>query len=634
MTVSENGKENTIATELVFFSLPRLELINCASVTKGEQQRALTDYQQVAVYLLGASEQAVRAKDLLAASVSTEARFRRAQSMIRDIERQEVLSGDLIELRDSWAFVEKEWRWVANAPAIRRKLIEYAATCGLHCPESLADVVLLGVENELLPLLHLKWYFVAGTDSHRVQLELLHAEFLDQCRISTKTSEAATELYISYALSELRSYDLGSDVPYEKIIGLLTTHDLPKRKVLNICEATTRYQAETLTAWLSSPLTLSALDKRLETLTTILESGSPHMPLLELIALLHFARYQKLLDEQGDIGGAVRELTLALSYDPFNGQARDHFQSLAQDIANFEQRLANTKKGSTQNDTGAELSQRLKQDYKDAASFSETSEGQRISQVWNQALQHELPRRLGLDPLDPEASMLAVTFILSVEEAGRSATDSEIFIHKVRALAIARDSRLAELDWPNVGEGLKSAPRDCGALIALYLKPLNPPEESALLTEFRREVPFLLERSPTASTGRWLRTVSWLLSSRDLLVKATVGIALILVAHGVWSATSRIIRDKADDQMYSTILTSAANLDDDLLIATAKKYLSMEGGHPDQLRWQHARQLLQESSFRKVVRLVDEGLEADAKQLLETIEQWTTPWSPTKAARK
>lgn len=634
MNAPESGIDNVLKAELVFFLLPRLELINYASVTKGEHHGALTDYQQAAGYLLGDSEQAVTAKDLLAAPFSTKARFRRAQFMIRDIERQEASPAELIQLRESWAFVEREWRWVANAPVIRRKLINYATARGLQNPENLAESVLLGVNDELLPLLHLKWYFLAATDSRRNQLELLHADFLDQYRISTKTSEAVTELYCSYILSQLRSYDSGSDQPYNKIIGLLTKHELPKREVLKICEATSRYQAETLKAWLSSTPTLSALENRLEVLTSILESGLPHMPLLELISILHFARFHKLLDEQRDIGWAIHELTIALSYDPFNGQARDQFQNLAQEMAKFEQRLANTKNESIEPDAGAKLLQQLKQGYQEAASFGETSEGRRIAQVWNQALRNELPRRLGLDPLDPETSTLSATFIDSVDEAGQSATDSELFVYKVRALAIARDPRLAELDWVTIGEGLESAPRDCGTLAALYLKPPNPPEEPTLLKQFRREMPSRLEQPPTAGTRTWLRAVAWLLSSRDLLTKAAVVTALVFLAHGVWTTTSRIIRDRADDQMYSSILASAANVDDDLLITTAMKYLSIEGGHPDQPRWQHATKLLQEASFRKAVRLVDQALEADAKQLLDTIAQWATPASPTETARK
>ncbi|MFY4727585.1 hypothetical protein [Nitrospira sp. BLG_2] len=634
MNAPESGTDNTITGELVFFSIPRLELINYASVTRGEEKRALTDYQQVAAYLLGDPDQVVTAKDLLVAPVSTEARFRRAQLMVRDIERQEASTAEPIGLRDSWKFVEREWRWVADAPVIRRKLIDYAAACGFHHPENLAKVVLSRVQDELLPLLHLKWYFVAGTDSRRIQLELLHAEFLDQYRISSKTSEAVTELYSSYVLSELQNYDVGSDVPYNKIVVLLTTHELQKREVLKICEATTRYQAETLKAWLSSTPTLSALDKRLEAYTTLLESGQPHMPLLELIAGLHFARYQNLFDEQRDIDGALRELTLALSYDPFNGQASERFHGLAEDIANLEQRLASKKNGSPQTDPGAELLQQLKHGYQKAASFSETSEGRRIAQLWNEALQRELPRRLGLDPLGPETSTLAATFISSVDEAGQSGTDSELFVHQVRALAITRDSRLVELDWVTIGEGLVSAPCNCGALIALHLKPPNPPEEPALLKDFRREMSSMLERPPTSSAGHWLRAVAWLLSGRDVLVKAMVGLALLLLVHGVWATTSRIIRDRADDQMYSTILASAANVDDDLLIATAKKYLSVDGGHPDEPRRHHATKLLQEAIFRKVVRLVDQGLEQDANQLLETLEQWTTLASQTETARK
>lgn len=634
MNAHESGMDNTITDEVVFFSLPRLELINCASVTKGEEQGALTAYQQVAAYLLGDSERVVTAKDLLAAYFSTEARFRRAQCMIRDIERQEAASADSIELRDSWAFVEREWRWVSSAPDIRRKLISYADACAFHNPENLADVALLGVQNELLPLLHLKWYFVAGTDSSRIQLELLHAEFLDQYRISTKMPEVVTQLYSSYAVSEFKNYDLASDVSYDKIISLLTTPELPRREVLNICEAATRYQSETLKAWLASTPTLSALNKRLDAWTMIVESCPPHVPLMELIAALHFARYQKLLDEQQDIREALRELTLALSYDSFNGPARERFHSLAQDIANLEQRLANTKIGSVQTDPDAELLQHLKQGYQQAASFSETSEGRRVSQLWNQALQHELPRRLGLDPLDPETSMLAATFITAVEEAGQSTTDSKLFIHQVRALAITRDSRLAELDWVTIGEGLMSAPCNCGVLVALHLKPPNPPEEPALLKEFRRELSFQFERPPTSSTGHWLRAVAWLFSPRDFLVKAMAGVALILLVHGVWSTTSRIIRDRADDQMYSAILASAANVNDDVLIETARNYLSIAGEQPDQPRQQHALKLLQEASLRKVVRLIGQGLEVDAQQLLEAIDQWTTLANPTEAPRK
>lgn len=205
----------------------------------------LLSCRRLAAWLITPEVSHLPSAALARAGVSWRHRLERARALLHDAERLESCEEQLAA-RDAWMMARSEWRGLIRSRKLRQALHSLAIEQKVPQPEECVQEVLISIEGELLPTLHMKWFLKEAVGVERFDGQTHHQLFHVHHLRKFKPSEsriALKELFAWYQLSrvhypEVQNEELGSAWTRTPILEILVTllrlhwRDIPLRTAL------------------------------------------------------------------------------------------------------------------------------------------------------------------------------------------------------------------------------------------------------------------------------------------------------------------------------------------------------------------------------------------------------------------
>lgn len=480
--------------------------------------------QRLAWHLLCGKLEKLTCVQLVHALFSSEHRLNRARELLRDAAAGRATN--VSQLDTLWALTEKEWLWVRRSPQVRHHLHQQAEILGIADAAAATDSVLRAVEEELLPLLHLKEYLKARRSSPKEAG--IHGRYLGRWQLRPDADDALLNRYGAF-LEELKG---DPTIPIDRIGPTLEAigrarggHD-PRvlalfRRYAELMRA--RYQQPLSklpsTVWLANQLSF----------TENIESLAPPMhTLVELRALGHLALGVRRINKHIDAPAGVLNLARAQLLAPYNGEVQARIENARELLAFLESQPDSAPVNSAATSLiswlvfiGAqvvcclplalfdeavgviaailvglaaiylrigfrrlrvsELRPALSAALYALAGFAQTAEGQALKRRSDESLLRELALRLGLPASDPEVTTAVRKLVTLLDTAPAAAqyAAGALKAPYLRSKVLEQAPELSCLPWQLIEPALAQVSGQPAVWLVLHLPlPTGPHELS------------------------------------------------------------------------------------------------------------------------------------------------------------
>ena len=515
----------------------------------------------------------------------------------------------------------REWRCVASSDHVAAHLRDQLSFWGAPDPGTVAVKVLASIEDELLPVLRLKWFLIHAWKNDRGAQQLL--EELAKWRLSPTVFPALAHWYGVFLL-QLAALDPVPIVKVEEnVITLLT--------VLEPCSALAHHMVDCYAAYVEKVMAAKFKEKSLSRdwladaiarVEQVARTGPACLSLLEQLSALNLLLGVMHANEVGSRPAGMHCLATAVHFDPYNRPAWENIETLIEMAKKVQSQIPTDVNPFQFTPIGMTLIEdfsRLDQIFEE---FAASERAREIKELRIQAITRELPRRLGLDPASPVDQELAeqLTKFICLQHTHQD------FSNCARELAREKVSNSERLPWDAIEVALAKTNVTDGELLTLLL---SSPEVS-VAQYITPVLDGMSHKDPVAANvlqipARRALIGLWLFSLRDIGWKslAVAGLGLISFA-GYWGVVQQLERT-GRNQLYASVLDAVRDGNDSAVIARAEEFERHASSSVHDARRPQILAFRQEATVRQAIHLQSSGKSAESQELLNRVGLLSQP---------